>query len=483
VQYDRANVYAVHQQSVHTKTATVTKRSIKRNRRRRSKWTVRYKAQALTVLFAALKSKRLNYQYEVAAELGIPDSLLSKWKLSADVFWALANDKAGKAGPYSKLRIIPAKYPVHETELFLRFIYRRVMHGLPADQYWLKSEFTIILTQSRPEGYGKFKYSNGWLQGFLRRFSLSSQLRTEKKCVSVLARVGQLQNFFQSIRTVQRISPAICEFGCFPPTHIWNTDQIPMPFSLNPNRSYNVRNTPCWIAVVGPSGLDKRQATVQLTIRADGAQVAPPLIIFRGGGCIRPEEKDALNKLTNIRWTFQNKAWADERICLEELERLAEAIKKHCPGLHLLILDNLSSQRTLRYRERAAELGIFPLFTPAGCTDLVQPVDHHVGAWLKYAMKQFYKYDLAMNINCWRNFKHNKSLSASNRRVLLATWLSQAWTILSTKTEFLRSAFDSCGVLIKLDGSHKIKIRELAQDFFPPFPKVHLFSFHGKPVY
>jgi hypothetical protein len=61
----------------------------------------------------------------------------------------------------------------------------------------------------------------------------------------------------------------------------------------------------------------------------------------------------------------------------------------------------------------------------------------------------------------------------------MATWLSQAWTILSTKTEFLRSAFDSCGVLIKLAGSHKI--RELAQDFFPPFPKVHLFSFHGKP--
>jgi hypothetical protein len=76
------------------------------------------------------------------------------------------------------------------------------------------------------------------------------------------------------------------------PCHIWNTDQIPMPFTLNPNRSHNVRNTPCWIAVVGPSGLDKRQATVQLTIWADGAQVAPPLIIFRGGGCIQPEEKD-----------------------------------------------------------------------------------------------------------------------------------------------------------------------------------------------
>jgi hypothetical protein len=41
-----------------------------------------------------------------------------------------------------------------------------------------------------------------------------------------------------------------------------------------------------------------------------------------------------------------------------------------------------------------ADLGIFPLFIPAGCTDLVQPVDHLVGERLMYAMKQFYKFDL-----------------------------------------------------------------------------------------
>ena len=43
-----------------------------------------------------------------------------------------------------------------------------------------------------------------------------------------------------------------------------------------------VQGKPCWIAVVGPSGLEKRMATIHPTIRAAGEQIMPCLIIFKG---------------------------------------------------------------------------------------------------------------------------------------------------------------------------------------------------------
>ena len=43
-----------------------------------------------------------------------------------------------------------------------------------------------------------------------------------------------------------------------------------------------VQGQPCWIAVVGPSGLEKRMATIHPTIRAAGEQIMPCFIIFKG---------------------------------------------------------------------------------------------------------------------------------------------------------------------------------------------------------
>ena len=39
------------------------------------------------------------------------------------------------------------------------------------------------------------------------------------------------------------------------------------------------------------SGLDKRQATLQLCIRAEGEQNVKPAIVFKGKGNVRADEK------------------------------------------------------------------------------------------------------------------------------------------------------------------------------------------------
>ena len=134
-------------------------------------------------------------------------------------------------------------------------------------------------------------------------------------------------------------------WGAYPPDRIWNADHIPAPFCVNLKRSLNPKAQPCWIAVVGPSGLDKRQATIHPTLRAGGEQIAPCWIIFRGTGVfISEDERNFLNSLKNIRWAFQPRAWADGVYTKRWAKEYCDMLDEECPGDHLLLLDELSCQ-------------------------------------------------------------------------------------------------------------------------------------------
>ena len=61
---------------------------------------------------------------------------------------------------------------------------------------------------------------------------------------------------------------------------------------MDQDKTYEIAgNNQVWISQSG-SGLGKRQATLQLCIRAEGQQTVKPAIIFRGKGNISTEERD-----------------------------------------------------------------------------------------------------------------------------------------------------------------------------------------------
>ena len=146
--------------------------------------------------------------------------------------------------------------------------------------------------------------------------------------------------------------------------------------------------------MVGPSGLDKRQATLHPCIRAAGAQLAPCWIIFRGKGNISQHERDFLNSLRNVRWAFQPRAWADGVYTLQWAEEFCDMLHNECPGEeHMLLLDELSSQMSNVIKNYLRSRGVLPVYIPGGCTDVLQPVDHHFGALLKkVSMRVYYVY-------------------------------------------------------------------------------------------
>ena len=67
----------------------------------------------------------------------------------------------------------------------------------------------------------------------------------------------------------------------------------------------------------------------------------------------------------------------------------------------------------------------------------------------------FFKADFGNNLDAWSS----ATLSASERRMKLASWVAAAWAILSQEAEFLRSAFVSTGFLFASDGSENANIK------------------------
>ena len=105
---------------------------------------------------------------------------------------------------------------------------------------------------------------------------------------------------------------------------MFHVDQVPLPFASSCRTTLNPKGAvSCRIAGVNTSGLEKRQATLQLWICASGDhQVIKPTIIFRGPAHKGPrtkvpwaEEEALYASLKSIRVAFQSKAWADGEFC------------------------------------------------------------------------------------------------------------------------------------------------------------------------
>ena len=155
---------------------------------------------------------------------------------------------------------------------------------------WFKHNMLQILRKNQPPAWQNFQASNGWLANFLANYEISCQTQTEKKGMSNSFRVPLLKIFHESLCRIQQtmgLNPRDLIFGRFSPLTIFNTDQIPISFIQAKRRSYNTKNSSCW--VITPSGTAKRSATLILTLRAGGPQIVPPFVLFRGKGCLEPK--------------------------------------------------------------------------------------------------------------------------------------------------------------------------------------------------
>jgi hypothetical protein len=268
-------------------------------------------------------------------------------------------------------------FPISELELYKQFIHARFVLGVPQDKYNLRRNMREIVNafkEGTEEKRRKFTYSDGWLDGFKKRHRITSQAKTEKKSTSFREREPVIKAFHWGIWQLQNIVYPLRDFiwGHWSPSEIYHMDQIPLPFCLNKKRSLNPRGTYCWIRDVGKSGLDKRQATIMLTLRAKGPQDIKCVLIVSGTGQQVPlDEIEFYKKLKHVKVYFQPKAWCGKTCMAWWVKRIW---KKEDNPSRLLVLDNLNCHISDLTQRDLAAMNTHPLNPPPHCTDLVAPI-------------------------------------------------------------------------------------------------------------
>ena len=191
------------------------------------------------------------------------------------------------------------KYPLAAKLLIAEFKLRRAK-GSKISKLWLKTK----MKQKIESCYGKevadkFKASNNWFQRFKRRHKISLRRRTNKKKNAANDGRETIQRFHRDLRKAvkskrRRDMSFVADetYGRWLPKNRLNVDQVPLPFVVEQDQTYEFEGSKqVWISQPG-SGLDKRQATLQLCIKAEGEQTVKPAIIFRGKGNVLSAKKD-----------------------------------------------------------------------------------------------------------------------------------------------------------------------------------------------
>ena len=151
-----------------------------------------------------------------------------------------------------------------------------------------------------------FKFSNRWFENFKKRFDISLRRKThcsQKPPSELEMPIKQFHSYLLHVR----------RNGTYGDCDIANMEQTPLPYVLDDGKTYDMVGAMEVWSQSGQSGLDKRQATVQLTVFADGVARVRPTLIFRGTGKRIPvEEKKQYDII--VRVMYQKNAWCDEAV-------------------------------------------------------------------------------------------------------------------------------------------------------------------------
>ena len=212
------------------------------------------------------------------------------------------------------------------------------------------------------------------------------------------------------------------------------------------------------------SGLDKRQATLQHSIRAEGdqgpvvrslvsanrwlrgiktnrfpwyltlvsanhassnpGQNVKPALVFRGKGNVSSVEKDIYDERVDV--FFQQNAWMDEEAGMQWCSKTLFPGVGNSEQDKVIFGDNVRFQQSKEFHEAYRnEINATVYMLLENHTDKIQPINAGCGRMMKVK--------IAAAIDRWLetedNFdKWHDKLSAKDRRILMTQWTGEAWS-------------------------------------------------------
>jgi hypothetical protein len=433
----------------------------------RRSYTMRFKRDTLLALDALIidKPNIACHQQWLCKKEGLPTGTVSKWNAKrADIF-RLARLNGG-ANTRQVCQTVGA-FPMAETLLYGRFIYTRHALRQRVGHAWLQENMRDLVKrvnpdERAPEQISRFNAENGWVSGYCKRWKISSQARTNKHQVPLEKRLPGIKKFhrFLIYDMQNRQPPRDPKYGRFPPVRMFHLDQVPLPFATSSQKSMNPIGDKCEVKQPGGSSASKRMCTLQVCICAQpDAQCVKIEIYFRGKGVrLQKEELDYYKTLDNVVVRFNQKAWSNEATALNTLIEFREQTL-HL-GEVLLGMDGHAAQITPYMRGFMDLMGIRYAITTANCTDIISPVDRHVGETIKKKIHGFYKEALKTNSRMWELPGKDGGLTDTKRRILVATWTSEAWKQFCAENHtVIKESFVQTGFLLARDGSDRLSVR------------------------
>jgi hypothetical protein len=214
---------------------------------------------------------------QACRDLGVDPVQLRRWKKDVDKIRSL--HKGSRKGKLSH----PAQFPVLEDRLHALILEKRQL-GRKVGENWIRRHARLEFERLWPERvtivekkkvFAGMAFSNGWFAAFLKRKHLSLRQPTKRAQVVPGDYKDKITSWLQFNRRAQ------AKFN-FELSEIANMDQTPISFEFLDNRTYDTKGVRTVFVKQTGSGWDRRQATLQILVHADGIQRCKPLLIFHG---------------------------------------------------------------------------------------------------------------------------------------------------------------------------------------------------------
>ena len=164
-------------------------------------------------------------------------------------------------------------------------------------------------------------------------------------------------------------------------------DQTPIAFEFLSGRTYDFKGAKTVWIKEQRSGWDRRQATLQVCMFADGIRRCKPLLIFHGNptGDKRCRLEEKLYD-TRVCVAYNQTAWADGtnlRDWVKMQYSVASPYFTREKEPRFLCLDPFAPQMTQSLRDEFKKLNCTTSYIPGGCTGFVQVLDVSLNKVLK----------------------------------------------------------------------------------------------------
>ena len=137
-------------------------------------------------------------------------------------------------------------------------------------------------------------------------------------------------------------------------------DQSPIAYEFISDKTYNFKGERTVWTKSARSGWDKRQATLQIMVHADGICRSKPLLIFRGkyDNHSTARRNESKRYHPGVIVEFNDEAWANEETTLRWIKKQYQQATAHpfkaVP--RLLTIDSFSAHKTPRALEKLREI-------------------------------------------------------------------------------------------------------------------------------